>query len=423
MEQQPKKALYMTSNVFNYRLVERLLKPHGYVVSQATDGLDGIRKALDQPFELILLEQHLPYLDGLSVATRLRGSQETKKTPIIAFTSKVSKGEQEKVLVSGCSGYIERPLNPKLFFEKVTAILNGTQTEAPSPQILKTYNAELVARLQQKIVELKAKNELLLAHQEALQSAYGKARESHAELERLSKLKEHIVAITSHELRTPLSVSTGYLDALKENCFGPLNDEQQTAIRLALESQKNINTLINRITELNRVTHMKFPIKLEKLDLNTFIKKNISDLSLFFRLRNMEFKLDLFKDPVMILASNTTLNQIIINLIKNAISFTPDGGVISISTCRDDEQAFCSVRDTGIGIPSGELEHIFEGFYQLQDYEHHKSGSFEFMTRGVGVGLALCRGLLKELGGKIWAQSFGENKGSTFTFSVPIVRI
>jgi len=418
-----KKALYISNNIFSHRLIQRLLEPQGYTVLQAKDGLEGIKMALDQPFDVILLEQYLPYLDGLSVATRLRGSQETNKTPIIAFTSKVSKGEQEKVLVSGCSGYIEKPLNPSNFAKKVEEIVSGHDLQAPSAQILTTYNAELVAKLQQKIMELKAKNELLLAHQQALQDAYKKARESHAELERLSRLKQHIVAITSHELRTPLSVSAGYLDALKETCFGPLNEEQESAIGLAQDSLKSIEDLIDRMAELNRVTHQKFPLKLKKLDLNHFIQKTVSNLKLFIQIRQFKLELNIGCEPIWIYATKNTLDQILTNLMKNAISYSPDGTTISIKSWSDNAYAYCSIKDQGIGIPPNELEHIFEGFYQLQDYEHHKSGSFEFMTRGVGVGLALCKGLLRELGGSIWAKSSGENSGSTFTFRIPIDRI
>jgi len=420
-ETRKKKALYMTSNIFSCRLVKKLLAPHGYETVQAVDGLEGIKMALDRSFDLILLDQHLPYLDGLSVATRLRGSQETQSTPIIAFTSKVSKGEQEKVLISGCSGYIEKPLNPFKFHSHVEAIIQSSGKKVLSPQVLQTYNAELVARLQQKILELKAKNELLLSHQEALQGAYRKTRESHAELERLAKMKQHIVAITSHELRTPLSVSTGYLDALAEEYFGELNEEQKTAAQLALEGMKNIAILIDRITQLNRVAHQKFPIKLAELNLNDFIGKSVTALTLFANLRRIEIIEELTKDPIIIKATEHTIRQILTNLIKNALSFTPDGGTITIKTWHDTSRAYCSVSDTGIGIPEDELENIFEAFYQLQDFEHHKSGSFEFMTRGVGVGLALCRGLLKELGGTISAKSFGENAGSTFTFSLPMI--
>jgi len=421
-----KKILYITNNEFSYRLVKRLLSSHDIDVHHAEDGLIGIKKAIDGTFDLILLELHLPYLDGLSVATRLRGNHKTQKTPIIAFTSRVSKGEQEKVLVSGCSGYIEKPLSPKTFHKKIKEIMEGSIHSTPdsgSSQILRTYNAELVAKLQHKIIELKAKNELLIAHQEALQGAYKKTRESHAELERLAKLKQHIVAITSHELRTPLSVSTGYIDALKEQCFGPINEEQATASRLALEGMKKISSLINRITDLNRVTHQKFPMKLEAFDLNTLVKANAKDLKLMMDLREMTLELQLSPDPIPIRATESAMNQIIMNLLRNALSYTRDRGHIIIKTWVEEQDAMCSVKDSGIGIPENELENVFEAFYQLEDFEHHKSDAAEFMTRGVGVGLALCRGLLRELGGRIWAESLDEQKGSTLTFSVPLDKI
>lgn len=113
------------------------------------------------------------------------------------------------------------------------------------------------------------------------------------------------------------------------------------------------------------------------------------------------------------------IEQIFSNLLRNAMCYTPDGGTITSRCWSDSENAYFSMSDTGIGIESHQLESIFDEFYQIQEISHHKSGQFEFLTRGLGLGLSICRAILNELGGKIWAESEGKDQGSTFTFFLP----
>ncbi|MCB0293943.1 MAG: GHKL domain-containing protein, partial [Calditrichaeota bacterium] len=114
------------------------------------------------------------------------------------------------------------------------------------------------------------------------------------------------------------------------------------------------------------------------------------------------------------------LLQVFDNLLSNAIKYTPDGGHIRICARETDGQVLIAVRDNGIGIPDGELENIFKDFYQLSDARNHHSSKYEFLGGGAGLGLSLCRSIVKAHLGDIWAESEGQYLGSTFFVRLPL---
>ena len=417
--------LYIEDNEFNHRLIKKILEPAGFKLSQAMDGLQGIKQAIDLKPDLILMDLDLPYLDGLGATAKIKSVPDLEKLPIIALTSKTSERERERALVAGCDGYIAKPINAETFPDQVKKYLEGKR-EVSNPEakaeILKDFNVNLIDQLRDKVEELETANEELVSNKEALQSAYQKAKDWNVELQQLTKLKENIVAITSHELRTPLSIAKGYLDLLLEGVLGEVNEDQYRLLQISQQSLGHMGELIDKITDLTRLTLKKSPKNLKKCDLNTSFHNALADLSYFMKLRKLELQEELSPTEVVVLAEESLLNQVFSNLLRNAICFTPDGGKITARTHQDGEKAFFQIEDSGIGLKQEDLPTIFDEFFQVQDINHHKSGSYEFLTRGIGVGLALCQGILSELGGKIWAESPGLNKGSTFTFYLPMAK-
>lgn len=417
--------LYIEDNEFNQRLIKKILEPAGFMLSEALDGIKGIKKAIDLRPDLILMDLELPYLDGLGAATKIKSVPGMEQVPIIALTSKTCERDRQRALVAGCDGYIEKPINALTFADQIRTYLEGKrETSAVSEdehKILKNMNVDLVDQLRDKVEELELANQELMENKEALQNAYQQSQDWNLELQRLTKLKENIVAITSHELRTPLSIAQGYMEVLLEGMVGELNEDQYRLLQISGQSLKRMNDLVDKITDLTRLSLKKSPMNLEELDLNEVFSLVQSDLSYFMRIRGIELKQELSETKPLVLADQSLLNQVFSNLLKNAICFTPDDGKITARSYTDGEKVYFQLEDTGVGLKEEDVLLIFDEFYQVHDVQHHKSGSFEFMTRGIGVGLALCQGILNELGGKIWAESPGLNKGSTFTFYLPMV--
>ncbi len=417
--------LYIEDNEYNQRLIRKILEPSGFPISQALDGIQGINMAVDLKPDLILVDLDLPYLDGLGVAAKIKSMPGLERVPIVALTSKTSKSDRNRALVAGCDGWIEKPIDARTFADQIRTYLEGKR-ESHEPvnktQILKDFNVDLIDQLRAKIEELETANRELTSSKEALETAYQQSQESNVELQRLNRLKENIMAISSHELRTPLSVANGYLDLLLEGMLGEMNENQLQPLGIARQSLTRMSEMISRVSDLGRLALKKLPVNLEELDLNEVFRKVYDDLAIFMKIRDLDLKLDLSKAKLVVLADKNLIHQVFTNLLKNAICFTPDGGNIKVSSWARGKKAFFAVSDSGIGLKKEDLDRIFDEFYQVQEVTHHKTGHFEFMTRGIGVGLALCKGIVGELGGKIEVESKGLDKGSSFRFYLPLVK-
>ncbi len=416
--------LYIDSNDFNQRLVRKILEPEGFSVEAAADGLQGIKKAIDLMPSMILVELNLAYVDGFGVTMKLKSMQNMENIPIVALTSKRAKVDQERALASGCDGILEKPIDVDCFAARVKDLLEGDRSGMQpihKTKMLRDFSASLVDQLREKVEELETTNRELAQRKSEIKEAYERSQSANLELKRITKLKENIVAITSHELRTPLSLSIGYLDVLERCMVGETNEEQKRLIEICVQSLGRVSTLIDRISDLSRIEKKKIPYDLAVIDINEVFRQAYQGYSIFVSLRGIKFVNMLSDQPLPVTCDSGMLDQVFSNLLKNSLCYTRDGGTLTARSWFEDGRAYFSLSDTGIGIKKDDINQIFDDFYQVHDHTHHKTGTFEFMTRGIGVGLTFCKGILNELGGQIWAESDGLGKGSTFTLFLPYV--
>jgi signal transduction histidine kinase len=417
-----KKVLYVEDNVYNQRLVRKLLEPHGLKVEEALDGLQGIRKSLESQPDLILMDLNLPYLDGIGTTTKIKSLAECQHIPVVALVSTRHPEDRERAMVAGCDGIIDMPLDAEKFPEQVREFLAGKRASLESNKksaILKDYSLTLIDQLQDRLQALEAANRELASQKLEVQRAFEQSQKANEELRRLHQLKQHIVAVTSHELRTPLSLVAGYIDVLRQGMMGPLSPEQIQLLEETQGSMQQLQQLIERIAELGRIGQRRVAAREEKISLAESFRAVRGEFGPFLALRQLALHESHAEPAVEVLVDPSLLKQVFSHLLRNAICFTPNGGSIEVrSWCQDGQAAF-HIRDQGIGIAPEHLESVFEEFFQAQSVENHRTGQFEFMTRGLGLGLAICRSILTELGGKIWAESQGKNAGAAFTFLLP----
>ena len=255
-------------------------------------------------------------------------------------------------------------------------------------------------------------------------------REQNIKLEKASQAKSVFLANMSHELRTPLNHIIGFTELVVDKNFGDLNEDQAEYLQDVLHSSRHLLELINDILDLSKVEAGKLelqptPVKLRELLENSLIM--VKEKALKHRIKLSHSSNGI---PIMITADERKLKQIIYNLLSNAVKFTPDGGQVTISAQRynnrnqkvyavdngESGSVMISISDTGIGINSNDLQRIFKPFDQV---ETSRSRKFQ----GTGLGLSLTKSLVELHGGKIWAESEGEGKGSTFSFTLPITLI
>ncbi|MBA3559263.1 MAG: HAMP domain-containing histidine kinase, partial [Gemmatimonadaceae bacterium] len=227
-----------------------------------------------------------------------------------------------------------------------------------------------------------------------------------------NQAKSEFLATMSHELRTPLNAIGGYVELLAMGIQGPVTDKQRFALTRIDRSQRHLLGLINDILNLSRIEAGRVDYVMSDVPLREALADVAPMIEPQFAAKGIAYEeRDAIRWPT-VRADREKLQQILLNLLSNALKFTESGGRVWIEAVESNEAGQVNVRvsDTGRGIPAGKLESIFEPFTQVD-------GSHSRMGEGTGLGLAISRDLARGMGGDIFAEStLGE--GSTFTLSL-----
>jgi PAS domain S-box-containing protein len=231
-----------------------------------------------------------------------------------------------------------------------------------------------------------------------------------------NKAKSDFLASMSHELRTPLNAIIGFSQVLHEKYFGSLNDKQSEYVSDIVDSGKHLLSLINDILDLSKIEAGKMDLELSSVKIKDLLQHSLIMVKEKALTHNVSLEMNIAEDieSLEIMADERQLKQVMFNLLSNATKFTPDGGVIKVEAGKVKKDLVVSVSDNGIGITAEEQKRIFEVFYQA-------SSGLKDKTPGTGLGLSITRGIVEKHGGRIWFESEGRNKGSRFTFAIPIV--
>jgi len=269
-------------------------------------------------------------------------------------------------------------------------------TQAQNQQLLdelNQLNEDLERRVEQRTEELK------IAREQA---------------DAANRAKSDFVANLSHELRTPLTSITGFSDALEEKYFGKLNQKQAEYVKYIQDDSQRMLSLINQITDLEKIETGKTEIEVSSVNIKKLLENSMSMIEEKAAEHHitLDYQLAPEVEKLEIRADELKLQEVVINLLSNAVMFTPDGGRITLKAKVADKQLIVEVVDTGIGIAPDNQERVFEDFFQVKSETKDK-------TAGLGLGLGLSRRLVEMHGGRTWVESEGEGRGSRFIFTIP----
>lgn len=224
----------------------------------------------------------------------------------------------------------------------------------------------------------------------------------------LSKMKDQFVSVVSHELRTPLTSIGLYCNLLEEKKLGNITPKQRDAVKVIKGETKRLNVLVSDILDLSRLEG-----KRTKLNISEFKLKELCNPGLYKSFAETKRIRIVNKVPARfsIKADKDKITQVLMNLISNAIKYSPDKTKITIEAKKESKRAYITIRDEGYGIPKEERARIFDKFYQIEHHMTRKQG-------GVGLGLAIVKEIVDLHKGTIKVDS-EESKGSTFTISIP----
>jgi signal transduction histidine kinase len=231
------------------------------------------------------------------------------------------------------------------------------------------------------------------------------------ELEAASRHKSQFLANMSHELRTPLNAIIGFSEVLSERMFGEVNEKQAEYLSDILESGRHLLSLINDILDLSKIEAGRMELEFSDFNLASTIEQTIMLVRERAVRRGIMLGRTIDERLGSIRADERKVKQVLLNLLSNALKFTPEGGKIDVWAAMNDGVAEISVADTGVGIAPEDQEKVFEEFRQV--------GTASKKVEGTGLGLAISRKFIELHGGKIWVKS-QVGGGSTFAFTLPL---
>lgn len=227
---------------------------------------------------------------------------------------------------------------------------------------------------------------------------------------RESEAKSRFLATMSHELRTPLNSILGFAQLLDSEAYGELNERQRRYMGHISTSGRHLLALVNDVLDLAKVAAGEMELAIERLEVEPVIHNVVERLRPMADARHLEVTIDA-APGLALRADLRRLEQVLANLVSNAIKFTPDQGKVAIQVRRRRKLIAVSVRDSGIGIPPDQHERVFLEFTQVED-------GLSRRHEGTGLGLPLSRRLVELMGGRIWLQS-DPGGGSEFSFTLP----
>ena len=230
------------------------------------------------------------------------------------------------------------------------------------------------------------------------------------QLEQVESMRRQLIGDVTHELRTPLTSIKGYMEGLVD---GVLPSNAETFNQIHHEAER-LSRLVDDLQELSRVEAKAYSLDIRSVAVSNLVQTTVKRLSPQARDKRIKLQSNLPADLPLIQADEDRITQVLVNLVANAIQYTPEGGEVIISAARQADDVLVSVKDSGIGIPPEHIANLFTRFYRVDKSRSRTAGG------GSGIGLTLAKHLVEAHGGRIWAESKGEGQGSTFTFSLKI---
>lgn len=378
----------------NLLALEAVLQPLGHTLVRATSGREALKALLERDFAVILLDVQMPGIDGYETAELIRGRERSQSTPILFLTA-INTGAHQvfRGYEVGAVDYLLKPIEPAILISKVSIFVE-------------LYMHTRRVREQARLLEDRVRDRTA-----ELAEALAREQEARKEAEAAVRARDHFLAVASHELKTPLTAIYGNLQLLQRrlgNSEG-LEPRNRRSIEVAVEQTARLNQLIEMLLDISRIQTGLLDIARTPLELGAMLRRVVREVEP--GLERHEIDLALADEPLPIEGDELRLEQVLHNLVGNAVKYSPNGGRVTIRAGRKNGSVAVAVSDEGIGIPTDELPYIFEHFYRAENTDASK-------IDGMGIGLYVVRQVVALHGGEVSVAS-SEGHGSTFTITLP----
>jgi len=352
-----------------------------YKVYAVRDSREAIETAEEDMPDVILLDIIMPEMDGYEVLTALKNSEKARDIPVIFVTGLDSTESEEKGLALGAADYISKPFHSSIVKLRV------------QNQI----------KLIERDVVLKLKNDLLAAKEQA---------------EHLGRVKNEFLSRMSHEMKTPVNAIMGMIQVAKLRGIPENIEENMNEIDIA---SRKLLQLINDVLNVSGMEYGTFKLSISSFDLNEMLNDILKEVGINASAKKQILHISV--DPLIptpLMGDENCLKQVVVNLLGNAVKFTPEHGEIDFKArllSDDDEKVMLQIEitDNGIGISKEQKGRIFDYFEQIDGGNTRKHG-------GIGIGLALSKRIVEMMDGSIWVES-ELKKGSKFIFTCTLQKV
>lgn len=377
----------------NLLTLEAILHGRGLTLVRANSGREALKAMLDQEFALVLMDIAMPGLDGYETAELMRRNARLRLTPIIFLTANnQAEAQVFRGYSVGAVDYLFKPLVPEVLLSKVSVFVELYHNR----QMLK----EQAAALKQAYDDMEQR---VLDRTSALSAAK-------LEAETMNRMKDEFIATLSHELRTPLNAILGWTHLLESG-----KRDEATIVRatqVIRNSAREQAELITHILDVSSIIGGKLRLHLTAVDLGTVIGDTVDVLQPAIVAKGISIRTS-FDRQATLIADQDRLQQVMWNVLSNAIKFTPKGGQVAVEMTATAEDVRITVVDNGIGIDAEFLARVFDRFSQADATQSRAH-------RGLGLGMAIVRHLVEMHGGSVTVDSAGKDQGTTVVVVLPI---
>ena len=383
--------LVIEDNLTNLKIIAHILIAAGYNVLTEVEGLNVIEKVNSTIPDLILLDIILPEISGFEICQQLQADPFTGSIPIIFMTALIESGDKIKGLSLGAVDYITKP------FQK-EELLARVRTHLHLRQLSKT---------------LEIQNQELIKTTKELENKSAELKESLVKEKELNLLKSRFITMASHEFRTPLTIISSSSAILEKFSNRLTEDKKNKHLQTIQNSIKHITQILDDVLMISRSESENIELRLESLDIIVFC----SHLKEQIEISNPQYRIDflwyldeeIIDNSFMVQLDKNRLQQVLINILNNAIKYSPNHNVVKFILYKENNQLIFEISDSGIGIPEADQANLFDSFHR---------GSNISNISGTGLGLSIVKKYLDLLQGEIKFKSrVGE--GTTFTVSIP----
>lgn len=391
MQPSPVKFLLVDDLEENQIALSALLRRDGLELLKAKSGPEALELLLVHDIALAILDVQMPGMDGFELAEMMRGTERTRRVPIIFLTAGALDNQRRfRGYEAGGVDFLFKPIEPHILRSKCEVFFE-----------LYRQRAE-VARQRDELRVAAAENERLLELEQA----------SRARAEQESRLKDEFLATLSHELRTPLNAILGWAQLLENEELPP--EEAKQGLTVIERNARTQARLVDDLLDMSRIISGKIGLEIKPVRLPEIVDAAIHTVQPAAEAKGVVLRF-LPHSPELptVSGDSNRLQQVVWNLLSNAVKFTPRGGRVEIGLEAFANGVQLAVADTGEGIAPTFLPHVFDRFRQADGTTTRRHG-------GLGLGLSIVKNLVELHGGSIRALSSGKDRGSTFVVTLPI---